>query len=400
MIEKEELLKKLEALRGEPIQEFVRRDEEWNDYTEYVDSERICKNPLVSCCVFTYNQEKYIRECLDSIVAQKTDFEYEVLICEDCSTDGTLAICREFQVRYPEKVRIIHANHNYSRGALNFRRGYELALGEYIAICEGDDYWCNDKKIQLQADIMRRHPTVGLCLTESRIQDFQNKLRVWQLRNVQPGVIPGKKFFFWHIFGMNPLKDISGGEVAFIMTASTLIRRSIYKKARNIYAIFNWRLRLGDSVKWLGISSLSDVYYLPAITSVYRLNAQSVMSTAGWQVARDALVVRIWYAGKVLGMTFERALSALASLIFINLVYFSSHLSPKEQRIRANLLWHERILRKFMLSPRNFSFYMLVRLGLLQRHGVWRLSRLMLTCSPDLVKYFTLHKWYCALSKL
>ena len=109
---KSELLKRLEALRGEPIQEFVRKEDEWNDYTEYVDAEKICKKPVVSCCVFTYNQEKYIRECLDSIVSQAAgcpvistdclfglreilhDGEYGIL-CENKNPVGLAdAICR------------------------------------------------------------------------------------------------------------------------------------------------------------------------------------------------------------------------------------------------------------------------------------------------------------------
>ncbi len=177
MVSKEKIIQLLEWMRGEPIRDFVRKPEEWDDYTEFVDREKICKNPLVSCCVFTYNQEQWIRQCLESIVCQKADIEYEVQICEDCSTDGTLAICREFQERYPEKVRIVHANRNYYQGALNFRRGYAMARGKYIAICEGDDYWCNERKIQLQANVFESDPTVTICYTNFKLL-FGNRLSV------------------------------------------------------------------------------------------------------------------------------------------------------------------------------------------------------------------------------
>lgn len=265
MIDKDTLLKKLEALRSEPIQDFVRKDDEWNDYTEYVDAEKICKNPAVSCCVFTYNQEKYIRECLDSIVSQKADFEYEVLVCEDCSTDGTLAICREFQARYPEKVRIIHANRNYYRGALNFRRGYELARGEYIAICEGDDYWCNDRKIQLQYDAAKEKNAVAVFTDNKTLKGDQlSPQGVFEAQNLYDRLARfTREDFIAERFGGTGYR---GGMLA---TATFFIRKDILFKIKNS-EFGRKRLGLGDIQIRTGAPRYGEVVFLPLVTVVYR----------------------------------------------------------------------------------------------------------------------------------
>jgi len=163
-------------LRGGPIVNFVRKESEWTDYHEYVDTACLCKDPLVSCCVFTYNQEKYIRQCLESIVCQEASFPYEVLVCEDSSTDRTLEICHEIQRRFPGKVRVIHANRNYYHGALNFRRGYQLARGKYVAICEGDDFWCDQRKIADQVGCFLEDPSATICYTDFKTLSHDGKL--------------------------------------------------------------------------------------------------------------------------------------------------------------------------------------------------------------------------------
>jgi glycosyltransferase involved in cell wall biosynthesis len=97
------------------------------------------KNLMVSVCVVTYNQEKYIRQCLQSIVNQKTDFDFEVLVADDCSTDNTCAIVQEFADKYPEIV--IPIFHEKNIGAYkNFLFVHKQAKGEYIAHMDGDDY--------------------------------------------------------------------------------------------------------------------------------------------------------------------------------------------------------------------------------------------------------------------
>ena len=131
---------------------------------ETSDTEKLCKKPLVSVLIITYNQEQFIRKAVDSALNQKTDFEYEILIGDDCSTDRTGEICAEYQKKHPDKIRFITADRNVSQLGGNTNRVKYRARGEFIAWLEGDDYWTDPEKLQKQVEVFRKHPEVTLCL--------------------------------------------------------------------------------------------------------------------------------------------------------------------------------------------------------------------------------------------
>jgi glycosyltransferase involved in cell wall biosynthesis len=113
-------------------------------------------NPKVSVCVVTYNQKDYIRECLQSIVDQQTDFEFEVIVGDDGSTDGTREIVKDFAEKYP--ALIIPLLHETNMGpCANYYSVHRIASGDLIASCDGDDYWLPGK-IQAQVNFMAHHP--------------------------------------------------------------------------------------------------------------------------------------------------------------------------------------------------------------------------------------------------
>ena len=108
--------------------------------------------PKVSVCVITYNQERYIRECLQSLVTQRTDFPFEIIVGDDCSTDGTRAIVQEFVDRHPGLVRPLFQPSN-TGGSRNNLEVHAAARGEYVAHVDGDDY-ALPGKLQAQTDIL------------------------------------------------------------------------------------------------------------------------------------------------------------------------------------------------------------------------------------------------------
>lgn len=115
----------------------------------------------VSVCVVTYNQEKYIAECLDSLVSQETDFKFEIIVGEDCSTDGTRAIVQQYVDKYPDIVKPIFHKNNV--GAVeNVKQVYIAAKGKYIAHMDGDDM-ALPTKLQKQFDVMERSPQAVIC---------------------------------------------------------------------------------------------------------------------------------------------------------------------------------------------------------------------------------------------
>lgn len=120
----------------------------------------------VSVWCTVYNHEKYLRQCLDSLVAQKTTFPFEVIVHDDASTDGSAAIIREYEERYPDIIRPIYQTVNQYSQHIPFFATYGLPLmrGKYLAICEGDDFWCDPEKLQLQYDAMEANPDCHFCV--------------------------------------------------------------------------------------------------------------------------------------------------------------------------------------------------------------------------------------------
>jgi glycosyltransferase involved in cell wall biosynthesis len=131
--------------------------------------------PLVSVVVTTYNHEPYLAVTLDAILAQRCDFGVEIVVGEDCSSDATLSVCREYAERYPEQITLMASTENVGWRA-NYRRCVEAAKGKYIAFCDGDDYWCDENRLAEQVALMESNPKIGLCYTLAERRDAEGNL--------------------------------------------------------------------------------------------------------------------------------------------------------------------------------------------------------------------------------
>ena len=309
------LKEELEILRGEPIAVF---DGEPLDIPciETSDLEKLCKQPVVSVHMITYNHEPYIRQAIEGVMSQQTDFEFELVIGEDCSTDKTREICFEYQKKYPEKIRVLWAEQNVNRLGGNGRRTLVRCRGEFIAFCEGDDCWTDPHKLQKQVDAMRANPSVGLCFARAKLMtQATGTEKLWDRNDHIPhGLIKGADFFRWHVFG-RALADAPGEDIEFLMTATTLVRKSAFDKVRADSEIFTWRLCLGDSTLWLGLATVSDVYYLPDVVSTYRVQPGGVCSRRAMAVCRDAQIVRLYWLNKI-GIKPEHPMGFLYGRLF------------------------------------------------------------------------------------
>ncbi len=119
--------------------------------------------PLVSICCITYNHAPFIRQALDGFLMQKC-VDFEILIHDDCSTDGTTEIIREYAEKYPDIIKPLYETENqYSKGVWVDGFNYRRAKGKYIAYCEGDDYWTDPLKLQKQVDFMESYPDYSVC---------------------------------------------------------------------------------------------------------------------------------------------------------------------------------------------------------------------------------------------
>lgn len=114
----------------------------------------------------TYNHAPYIARAIESVLAQRTSFAVELLLGEDCSSDSTPDICRSYAARYPDRIRLVTSEHNVGMRA-NYRRTIEACRGRYVAICDGDDWWCDPEKLERQVAMLEADPSLGLCYTRS-----------------------------------------------------------------------------------------------------------------------------------------------------------------------------------------------------------------------------------------
>lgn len=213
-------------------------------------------NIIVSVSCITYNHAKYIRQCLDGILMQKADFQYEILIHDDASTDGTDDIIREYSQKYPTIIKPIFEKENqYSKGVpISATFNYPRAEGKYIALCEGDDYWTDPYKLQKQVDFLETNADYSCCFHDA-YTEVDNKIRKprWRYSNNKDSSINDIILF--------------GG--LFIPTASILMRRDIFLGMPNIFR----QQHVGDYPLQIYLASVGKVYYMHEAMCVYRVCA-------------------------------------------------------------------------------------------------------------------------------
>ncbi|MEE0950817.1 MAG: glycosyltransferase [Paludibacteraceae bacterium] len=229
------------------------------------------KKTKISVGVITYNQESTIRQTLDSILAQKGDFDLELVIGEDCSTDATHAICEEYALRFNEltnervnelkrvEVKLLPNTHNLGIMS-NFARVMQACTGDYVAICAGDDYWCDEYKLQKQLDYFKAHPEVGVVSTSGY------KLLVKSNTLVPYAIAPFKPIADGNIKPFYFSPDYKGG--VYAMPLSLLIRRDLLQYVdfdefiRRGFPVEDYPMQaiLAQHCKWGHIDDLCVVY--------------------------------------------------------------------------------------------------------------------------------------------
>ena len=132
------------------------------------------KSPMVSIVVLTYNHENYIHQAIESILKQQTTFDFEIVIGDDASTDDTVHILKKLELENPEVLKITF--HSTNIGMIpNFVDTINNCRGKYIAFCEGDDYWTDSEKLQIQIDFLENNHQYGICFHDANIYDESSK---------------------------------------------------------------------------------------------------------------------------------------------------------------------------------------------------------------------------------
>lgn len=216
------------------------------------------KKPLVSICCTAYNHESYIEDAIKGFLIQETDFPFEILIHDDASTDNTANIIREYEKLYPNIIKVIYQTENqYSQGKRIIPIAARYCSGEFVALCEGDDFWIDNKKIQKQIETLEQYKGVNICITKA-ISLFPN----------------GMTEFFCDLGDAKyviPFDDcIIGPEKDFFPTASFFIRKSVFNDLPGWYFT---DAPVGDYYLQLWASKEKGCVYLPEATTVYRRDA-------------------------------------------------------------------------------------------------------------------------------
>lgn len=217
------------------------------------------KNIQVSIHCLTYNHEKFIAEAIQSFLMQKTNFEFEILIHDDASTDRTPEIIMEYELKYPNLIKpILQVENQYSKGNSVNTINLNRAKGKYIAVCEGDDYWTDPYKLQKQVDYMEKNIDCSLCVHSGHIVDAADKTI---LSSNRPN--KGNKIF--------TVDEVIEGGGGLFLTNSMLFTKKIALERTE----FLENAPVGDYPNAINLSLLGKVYYIDEFMSAYRVGHSS-----------------------------------------------------------------------------------------------------------------------------
>ena len=224
------------------------------------------ENIKVSIYCRTYNHKNYIQNALDGILMQETDFLYKVIIFDDASTDGTSDIVRDYAERYPQIIQafIMEKNtwHNPDRAKIDLEFMKRYLTGKYIAYCEGDDFWIDSHKLQIQVDYMESHPDCVLYLHNA----------LWS--NCVDGTMKAG-----NPYNCKKEKEVSAEEILMMYNCHPPTASILYKKELINMPRFFMESSVGDYPLLLYALSCGNIHYNNRIMSVYRYMAVGSYST-------------------------------------------------------------------------------------------------------------------------
>lgn len=249
----------------------------------------------VSVCMITYNHERFVRQAIENVLTQEVDFEYELVIGEDCSTDGTRQIVVEYARKHPERIRPLLHDHNLGlMGKGNFLAVYKACSGQYVAMCEGDDYWTDPHKLQKQVDFLEAHPECSMC--------FHNVEVIYEDQSQAP-----------RNYCPSGQKQISGLEDIlkwnFIPTCSAMYRQRIARELPDWFYL----VRMGDWPLNLLYAEHGKLGYINQVMGVYRLHPGAAWSSLS-RIEMLLEIIKVYhFVNAHLGFRYKRLIETCLS---------------------------------------------------------------------------------------
>ncbi|GEM_PF-1722787 len=148
---------------------------------------------MIGVCIVTYNEEKYIARCIESVLSQKCKEPFRIYIGEDCSTDGTLYICKKYEEQFPSIISLIQREENYGlvKNTVELLKRIKSEGCEYIAMLDGDDYWIDDYKLEKEVSFLKDHSDFGLVHTNMHLLHNDKWFEINRRKNVKSGYLFG-----------------------------------------------------------------------------------------------------------------------------------------------------------------------------------------------------------------
>jgi glycosyltransferase involved in cell wall biosynthesis len=227
-------------------------------------------NPKVSVLVLCFRHAAFLSQCLDSIFSQVTDFNYEVIIGDDASDDGSQDIIRQYISKYPEKISqvFLHEKNWGDFGRTNALIIQKAAKAPYAIIIEGDDYWIAPNKLALQVEVLDANPDSVICFHNALIQ-YEDEPRQFDYVNHNQKEI-------------STLDDLIGeDEIWFMATASVMFRNIYINEAPDWY----FKSKSGDIPMYILLAEKGNIRYIDKVMSVYRKHFQGMSFSDGKQDA-------------------------------------------------------------------------------------------------------------------
>lgn len=207
---------------------------------------------MVSVNMGTYNQAKYIRQAIESVLMQKVNFKYEIVIGDDASTDGTREIVMEYAEKYPDIIVPLCQKKNVGIVKNGLCRKRHLS-GKYIATLEGDDFWTDENKLQTQIDFLETHPEYSLCFTDSDVIKDTTRVIPYVHRDI------------------NSIKEyLNNGKGLLDIPTATLVFRNIYREDPAVLRYFTKNKLIGDRIVHTLLLQYGKFKYLPIKSATYR----------------------------------------------------------------------------------------------------------------------------------
>ncbi len=293
---------------------------------------------LVSVCIISFNQERFIRQAIEGVLVQKTDFKFEIIIGDDFSSDNSRNICENFALNYPDIIRLLPSNSNIGMIA-NFIRTLENCHGKYIAICEGDDYWTDPYKLQKQVDFLEANLDYGLVAGDIVLVNEHNV------------IIPDNAMVLKQRARRKPFVNVFDLlETNLINTLTVCVRSNLLKELtkrteyENLWYIYDYWF-------WLNIGLKHKIKIFTEKIAAYRIHSQGISRQSGFLSQRIPLVkYEIVMALIQSSHSFKHEKKKILAGVIFNLLLNKNLSSSKKLKL----------LKKMIFSFNSHLFYLFI----------------------------------------